>query len=333
MMAALARRKPAGAVPVWELEFQAWDAASGKHVVLGHEFEALSAAAQESAMYANAGILVEVAAEMEYAALTAPNMYWEKAPGQLAYYCLPGDTRYRQAAVVRELAPPDLVIAAISGGVMGADYSPEFCYRLADDPASIDEMARNCLRGGIDSARRLRDAGVEIAVTPSDFADNHGPFFNPGQMERWILPYLAQWADAVRAMGLRSILHTDGNITACLDAIAATGVDAVQALDPVAGMDMPGAMNIVGRRLCLCGNIDCGLLLRGTPEDVYLATRDLLTTCKDKGALVLGASNAVQPEVPMENYRAMIRAWKAFGQYTVTPAAAPAQSASRADAS
>ena len=315
MIAALERRRPSGAVPLWELEFQAWDSVCGRHVILGHEFEALTRTEQERAMYTNAEILIEVSATMEYSALTTPNVYWEKAPGQLAYYCLPGETRYRQAAIVRELAPPDLVLVAVSGGVIGADYSAEFCYRLVDAPASIDEMARNSLRAGIDTARRFRDAGIDVVVTPSDFADNHGPFFNPQQMERWILPYLTQWSVAAREMGMHSILHTDGNITSCLDAIASTGVDAVQAVDPVAGMDMRKAMDIVGGRLCLCGNIDCGLLLRGAPEDVYNATRNLLTTCKDGGGLVLGASNAVQPEVPVENYAEMIRAWKEFGQY------------------
>ena len=59
--------------------------------------------------------------------------------------------------------------------------------------------------------------------------------------------------------------------------------------------------DIVGARLCLCGNIDCGLLLLGGPEAVYDATRDLLNTCKDGGNLVVGASNAVQPEAPIEN--------------------------------
>lgn len=38
MIAALEKRQPAGAVPIWEIEFQAWDSASGKHVVLGREF-------------------------------------------------------------------------------------------------------------------------------------------------------------------------------------------------------------------------------------------------------------------------------------------------------
>ncbi|MEI6165821.1 MAG: uroporphyrinogen decarboxylase family protein [bacterium] len=314
MIAALSRRTPGVAVPIWELEFQAWDAASGKHVVLGREFESLSPAGQEQAMQQNAEIMVAVSAELEYAALTVPNGYWNHAPGQLAYYCLPGDTRFRQSAILRERAPRDLMLVAITGGIIKADYSMEFCCRLVDDPESIDAMAQNSLKAALEVAKRFRDVGAEIVVSPSDLADNSGPFFNPEQMERWILPYLTQWSDAIREMGMYSILHSDGNLTRYLETIASTGVDALQAIDPTAGMDMPKAREMAGQRLCLCGNIDCGLLLRGRPDAVYQSTRNLLVTCKADGGLVLGASNAVQPEVPMENYRAMIQAWREWGQ-------------------
>ncbi len=316
MIAALKRQKPAVAVPIWEIEFQAWDAVSGRHVILGHEFEALSLAAQDRAMHANAEILISVATSMEHAALSAPNAYWNQSPGKLAYYCLPGDARFRQLEILRKLAPEDLLLVATSGGIMGADYSMEFCARLFDDPEGVDEGARERLRGGLECARRFRDCGADAVISPSDMADNSGPFFNPGQMKRWILPYLTQWSDAIRQMGMFSILHSDGNLTPCLDALAATGLDALQAIDPCAGMEMRQTMDIVRGRLCLCGNIDCGLLLRGRPEDVHAATCKLLTACKADGGLVLGASNAVQPEVPMANYHAMIEAWRACGQCT-----------------
>jgi uroporphyrinogen decarboxylase len=315
MLAALDRRVPSGAVPLWEIEFQAWDAISGKHLVLGREFEQLSAAAQERALHVNAEILLAVSQEMEYAALSVPNAYWDKAPGQLAYYVLPGDVRYRQAEIIRALAPADLLLVGNSGGVLAANYAMEFCVRMVEAPESIDDQARGTLARGIDAARRFRDCGVEAVVTASDIADNAGPFFNPAQMERWIYPALREWSAAVRALGLRSILHSDGNLTRCLDGIAATGVDALQAVDPTAGMEMSRAQEQVAGRLCLCGNMDCGLLLRGTPADVFEATRRLLVVCKARGGLVLGASNAVQEDVPLANYRAMIEAWRQYGRY------------------
>jgi uroporphyrinogen decarboxylase len=319
MKAALERRKPDGAVPVWELEFQAWDAASGQHLVLGHEFETLSPAEQEKTMQANAEIMISVSADLQFAALTGPNAYWEQAPGELAYYCLPGDTRFRQMEILRELAPNDLMLIATTGGIIAANYSWEFCRRLIDDPEGMDELAKSNLRRAIELARRFRDCGAEAVISPSDIADNSGPFFKPDQMRHWILPYLEQWSQAMHEIGLYAILHSDGNLERYLDAIASTGLDALQAIDPVAGMDMRKTKEIVGDRLCLCGNIDCGLLLAGRPEEIYGATRSLLIDGREDRGLVLGASNAVQPVVPMENYRAMVQAWRDFGQYESCP--------------
>lgn len=318
MIAALENRQPAGAVPFWELAFYRWDIASGRHIVVGREFEALSPSKQDDALRANAEIILSVTEQMQFAAVTTPSGYWHQSPGQLAYYCLPGDARFRQVEVLRDMVPPDLMLVSVSGGVMGMPGSEnyvEFCYKLFDAPEEIDEQARNGLANGLDNARRFRDCGTEAMITAGDFADNRGPFFNPDQMERFILPYMREWAEQVRAMDAYAIVHSDGNLMPCLNDIADTGIHAIQAIDPTAGMDMRTVKDRVGDRLCLCGNVDCGLLLTGTPETVYEAARNLLKTCKEGGGLVFGASNVVQDEAPAENYHAMIQAWIDHGRY------------------
>ena len=324
MVDALLGRQPAQAVPVWELEFHLWDQASGGHVVLGEEFAALSPAEQERALYANAEIMLSVSEDLCFAALTVPGGYWEIAPGQPAYYWLPGEARVRQVKILRQLAG-DLILVAGTGGVMsmpGATEYVAFCYQLFDAPEAIDERAQATLERGLQSARQFRDLGVEAMFTASDIADNRGLFFNPTQMERFILPYLRRWAEGVREMGGYAILHTDGDVTTCLDAFAESGLHALQAIDPVAGMDIRAAKARVGGRLCLCGNVDCGLLVSGTPQEVVDQTRNLLIDCREGGGLVLGASNAVQVEASIANYRAMIDAWRAYGQYDTAPQAA-----------
>lgn len=318
LIAAFRCRTPPAAVPVWELEFHAWDAASGRHATLGREFEALSSAEQDRALHENAEILLSVCEAMGFAGLTVPGHYWEIAPGEPAYYWLPPEARVRQIEILREAAPADLMLIGGSGGVMampGARDYVEFSYLLFDDPAAIDERARACLAGGLDAARRLADLGVEAVFTASDLADNRGPFFNPPQMDRFVWPYLRQWAQEVRAMGLFAILHCDGDMSPHLDGLADSGLHAWQAVDPTAGMDMRATKDRVAGRLCLCGNVDCGLLLTADSQAVYDATAHLMTACKDGGGLVLGASNAVQPEVPIENYHAMIAAWREHGKY------------------
>jgi uroporphyrinogen decarboxylase len=315
MKAALERRIPAGAVPIWELEFHAWDAASGRHVVLGEEMERLTPAEQERAMQENAEIIVSVCRDLHFAAVTPPGPYWHTAPGELAYNVLPGDLRWRQFEILRALAGDELALVGGAGGIIAANYSPEFCEALFFEPEKVDQMAEQGLALGLENARRYRDLGAEIIFTASDIADNSGPFFNPDQMARFILPYVRRWAEAAHEMGLLTIMHSDGQLTPYLDALADTGMDALQAIDSVAGMDMARTRQVVGNRLCLCGNVDCGLLLLGTPEKVYEATTTLLQKQKPHGAFVLGASNAVQKDVPMQNYRAMIEAWKSAGQY------------------
>ena len=318
MQAALEGRQPAGAVPIWELEFHAWDQASGRHVMLGQEFAALSAAGQERALYANAEILLSVVEVLHFAALTVPGGYWEVAPGVPATYWLPEGARFRQIAALQEVGVGDLLLIAGSGGVMampGSQHYVEFAYKLFDAPEEIDQLAQLSLTRGLEMAHRFRDLGVEALFTASDIADNSGPFFNPQQMERFILPYLRRWATEVKGMGCYAILHTDGDLNPCLEQIADSGIHALQAIDPVAGMDIRQVKQQVGGRLCLCGNVDCGLLLTGTPEEVHAVTRDLLHDCKPGGGFVLGASNAVQEQVPMANYRAMICAWEEWGKY------------------
>jgi uroporphyrinogen decarboxylase len=318
LRAALACR-PAGKVPRWELEFHAFDAASGRHLVLGREFERLSVAERERALRDNAEIILSVCAELEFAAVTGPNSYWDQAPGELAYYVLPDGCPERQLGVLREMAGDALLLVANVGGVLGAHYDVEFCQMLRDSPEETDALARRTLAEGLERAKRFRDLGADVALTASDIADNSGPFFKPYQMDRFVFPYLEQWSDGVHAMGMTSLLHSDGDLTQHLDRIAGTSLDALQAIDPVAGMDLLRSKEIVGDRLCLCGNVDCGLLVAGTPEAVYAATRELLVTWGSRTGLVLGASNAVQREVPMENYRAMVAAWKAHSAPTSAP--------------
>jgi len=324
MKAALEHRPTDGPVPLWEIEFHAWDQASGRHAVFGQEFAALSPQEQEKALHVNTEIMVSVSLELGFSALTCPARRWKVAPDVPAYFWLPDDAREKQARLLRKAAGDRLLLVGNAGGVMGMpsakDYV-EFSYRLFDAPEKVEAAAWNNLEFGLKNARFLRDQGMDAVFTASDIADNRGPFFNPEQLERFIFPCLRQWAAEVKKLGLYSIIHTDGNVAPCLEQIASSGVDALQAVDPTAGMDMRRAQEAARGRLCLCGNIDCGLLLTGPQEAIYESTRKLLAECAGAGPLVLGASNAVVPETPIANYRAMLRAWREHA--AVRPKGAP----------
>jgi uroporphyrinogen decarboxylase len=286
--------------------------------VVGREFEKLTPAEQEEALHENAEIMVSVSRELGFSGLTFPADYWEVAPGVPSYFWLPPEARLQQVRILHETAGRDLLLIGSSGGVMGMpgahEYEEVSC-KLFDAPEEIDERARGILQWGLDNARRLQDVGMAGAMTAADIADNHGPYYSPPHMARFILPYLRSWSAEMRRMGLYAIMHTDGMIDPILEDLACSGLHALQAIDPVAGMDMVRAQRQVGERLCLCGNVDCGLLQFGPPEKIYESTKSLLQACKSGGRFVLGASNAVFQQMPIENYRAMVQAWRDYGKY------------------
>lgn len=309
---------PGSSVPLWELEFHAWEIFSGEQVMLGKDFVALSKKEQEAALHRNAEIMSRVSELLDFSALTAPGGYWEIAPGQPAYFWLPEADRLKQIELLVRALDGKIMLVAGSPAVLampGAEEYMEFAYTLMEEPEKIEDRASKLCKQGMKEASHLLELGVGAIYTASDIADNHGPYFDPRQMEDLILPFLDKWARHVRSEGGLSILHSDGKLTPCLGQIAETSVHALQAIDPTAGMDLAETKTELKGRLCLCGNIDCGLFFSGRAQAVFESTKEALLKAKDGGGLVLGASNALERVLIKENYLAMLEARDRYGIY------------------
>lgn len=304
MLDVLEKKKPAE-IPLWELKFHLWGKLSGRHFFYKTEYLSLSPAERERALMQNTEIIAEEAKAFHHSAITIPSPPWQTE------YELPKEDRPVFIRALKKCAP-ELMIIASCGGVIGmpaADVYEEFCYSLYDDPGSIDEECERLYNRSLEKMQPLLDAGVDALYTPSDIADNHGSFFEPQFMDRFVLPYLSKWAESVHQGGAYAILHTDGQIMKILDSLSETGIDGIQSVDSVAGMKMEEALDLTAGRVALIGNADCGLLITGTPDEVYESARDILTVCREKPGFVFGASNAVVEETPLQNYLAMIRAY------------------------
>ncbi len=123
-------------------------------------------------------------------------------------------------------------------------------------------------------------------------------------------PYLKRVCDAFPADWVK-VYHNDANVSACLDHLPDTGFDV---LNWGKQMDISEATMRLRGRMCLMGNVNpLEVGVRGSPEDVTQATRDVLTKA---GAhpLILSVGGGVSPGMPRANIRAMIDAWKACGR-------------------
>ena len=84
------------------------------------------------------------------------------------------------------------------------------------------------------------------------------------------------------------------------------GIDALHPIEPEA-MDIFSVRKQFGAGLCLIGNVDVGsVLIEGTREDVRREVERLVSFFSDQGGFVLSSDNSVPPNVPIENFKALI---------------------------
>jgi MtaA/CmuA family methyltransferase len=123
-------------------------------------------------------------------------------------------------------------------------------------------------------------------------------------------PYERELAGQAHALGLPYALHICGNTTRILDAMLATGADALE-LDYKT--DARRAHETMKGRAVFIGNIDpSSVLALGTPGLVESRTRELLQVFSDTPGFILNAGCAIPAETPPANLRAMIAAARGF---------------------
>lgn len=149
------------------------------------------------------------------------------------------------------------------------DHMQDFIYRLVDEPDKVKEDARKYLEKAIRFAEIMaKHGGLDGFALCSDYCFNNGPFLSPAMFSEFITPYLAELTKSYREMGFYVIKHTDGNIMPILDQLVQTNPHALHSIDPQAKVDIAEVKRLVGDKVCLIGNVNCGLLQTGTEDEV-----------------------------------------------------------------
>jgi uroporphyrinogen decarboxylase len=165
-------------------------------------------------------------------------------------------------------------------------------------------------------ARRAIELGADAIFMSDDYADNRGPMMSPGHFRKFLLPGLAQVVDAIHQAGGYAIKHTDGNVRPILDDLIDVGIDCLDPLDPLGGMDLREIKPQYGHRVCLKGNVNIGgHLSLGTPKQVQDETLACLRAGMEGGGYILSTSNSVMSCVKPDNYMAMLDTLRKFGGY------------------
>lgn len=180
-----------------------------------------------------------------------------------------------------------------------------FSYFIHDFPDLFDTY----MKKGTEFKIRVINKARKISEFPAifdceDIASKNGPLFSPEIMKKYFYPHLEMLVDAYHKRGVKFIFHTDGNVMPILDELVATGIDGLNPLEVIAGMNLK-EIRRRHKNLIMIGGIDCSQLLPyGTPQQVKEATKQAIL---DAGPWYFpGSSTEIHNSIPLDNVKMMV---------------------------
>jgi hypothetical protein len=150
-------------------------------------------------------------------------------------------------------------------------------YLMVDDPGLLSEALETITTNHIVACHAVADPDLSPAVlTYCDVAYKDHLLYSPRFLRQEIFPRIKRMNDAWHEHGIKCLYHSDGYLMDVLDDLVATGIDGLNPIETVAGMDLK-EVRLRYPKLFLAGGIDMSQLLsNGTPEEVKTVCRQAI---------------------------------------------------------
>jgi len=152
----------------------------------------------------------------------------------------------------------------------------------------------------------LSTIGVKLVFGGGDLANDKGPIYSPDVFRRFLLPGIKRVTELCHRLGLFYLFGSDGNLwPISKELFEDSGIDGYYEIDRRAGMDLK-KLRSQFPRLTLIGNISSHTLHTGGKYEVIKETLDCIDTAREFGGIIVGCSNYIVPQTPIENLLAMV---------------------------
>jgi len=181
---------------------------------------------------------------------------------------------------------------------------------LIENPGLAQKIMEAGTQIAINCALAMAEAGIDCIYLGD--ASSSCSLISPKQFEKYCLPAYSRFVEAVKPTGMLVYLHICGNSNPILEMMAETGVDCIEPLDPLGGVDIAEAKKRVGDRVALMGGVNTVVLANGTAEDVEAEARKCIEKGWEKGGYILAAGDMVPNNAPKKNVMKMAEVAKLY---------------------
>lgn len=243
---------------------------------------------------------------------------WERVLEKYHWAAIPVNCNYLIADAKHRFGDRAAVFCYNGDGTFwmpSGDKIMDFVIDLYEHPEDLHQQAKKKCRDAIELAKMQADAGTDFICLNSDFGFNDGPFISPTMFAEFVTPYLTEIVGAIHDLGLKAILHSDGDLRKILDQLVSSGIDGYQSVDPQGHMDIAEVKKQYGNRLILMGNVKSAALQDSDPETIRESVRYAIENGKPGGKYIFSTSNCIFAGMPLENYHIMLDEYEKLAYY------------------
>ncbi|MHA1342407.1 MAG: uroporphyrinogen decarboxylase family protein [Promethearchaeota archaeon] len=154
----------------------------------------------------------------------------------------------------------------------------------------------------------LQRAGAYIFIVADDCGYKNRTFISTEKWKEFFYDKYEEIIKLVHQNGNKIIIHSDGYISNMIETFISLKFDAVQSLEPNAGVDIFSLFKKYSDKICFIGNLDVSTILTfGIPKEVRQYTKKLIIEAKkSKSYLVISPTQQLTAHIRPENIKIMI---------------------------
>jgi uroporphyrinogen decarboxylase len=158
---------------------------------------------------------------------------------------------------------------------------------------------------------------IDVIRADEDLGGHEAMLISPRLWRKWYKPLWAEIFEICHRNGAKIWLHSCGFCRSVVDDFIEAGADVLNPVPAyVRGSDPLEMKQVYGERLCFDGGVDqMRVLVGGSPEAVRQEVRLRIEQMAPGGGYILGPSQVLTNDIPLENLVAMFDAVNEFGWY------------------